>query len=753
MNTFADKTRNNEKAPAAMSGSRGLSQNTAKEFEDNRPETEVQQQFKKNASPAPVQASRSNENSPLQLYLKIGPRMVTPEEIDFVVERIIEEALKIESIYAGSEKKEKEDYQNPTLLAYRKGITSLLLDNRKMIREIVTEWVEASPGGLISPAKESLKEAFTQQRGGKARWKEFGNFLDLTLAVGYEMHPETIENLEFEKKLGMQIAQNPAINDRLNSVRLKLMLWIKQKYEEDKSWFVNFKSKFKIGGSYNLGHLKGVTRDFDTILETEHLEFTDNIEIIHDLMELTSDKGAGSLLQGLGGKKLAPPVKKDVYDQLAITPEGELFESRPMRPKTDQGSGGASWKAARHYDLKLFDLEFQEFQEKKKQESPFEFELKELSELNEKEEDVKPKEKELKERYTEKREEKMSKATNYERKKPVTLIEKMRDSFLIAMEWKSKPNTSEKPTLNTRSKGRHNVGTRDEFDPVTITARRHNVPIEAGRSMTTARMLELCNQVLQESDELEMQTKGMSELDAVAQSIFAYWASVYNQALTPIHTYHEVMDVARKYGVDYLPFHYKILNDDMTTNDYRPMDRGMKLGKKKDLVLEELRERPYRPTEAQVLRLAERGQEVRWITPDGDCFFNAARASGLPIGATNTVREQLANFLLLNRLNYVGYIHGGLSVEEVAAQIKKPGSFFNLGGDLTPRLLSDFTGKGITIINEDGSVTDINGGSGMFVVLRVTNPLPHFHTYRDKSKGESDTGEVEMTDFTPFKEK
>ncbi|EPX61861.1 hypothetical protein D187_010480 [Cystobacter fuscus DSM 2262] len=92
------------------------------------------------------------------------------------------------------------------------------------------------------------------------------------------------------------------------------------------------------------------------------------------------------------------------------------------------------------------------------------------------------------------------------------------------------------------------VSTRDPENPLTETADMHFMPVWAGNSQTTARMLDFA------------QWLGASpqELEAMAWCIFAYWRVSYDKSATPYHTFHEVMDVAHNYGVQYEPFIYAI---------------------------------------------------------------------------------------------------------------------------------------------------------------------------------------------------
>jgi hypothetical protein len=678
----------------------------------------------------------------VQRTLKVGPNTINEEHVDFAVDQVARAAHQILDIYKNVE---KGSARSPTWVAYEKGIPKLLIENQKEVKEIIVKWVTSSGGGAVVPVVESLKEAVTRERSGKVYWKEFGDFLEMALAVGYELDPDIVSNRAFEAQLGKEIEQNPAINERLNSMRIALMNWVIKAYQKDKTTLETFKVKFKLGGSYNLGNLRGVKRNFDDILAAENLSFTDNIEILHDLMELTSDPGAGSILQHLNAKVLTKPLDESAYTQIGATEDGIPYEMVPMMSESDHGPGGGAWRTAKYYTVKMFEMEFERF--KKTLQKP-EIELQEMGTLPDQ-----TREEKLIARYDMKRALKMEKAVTHEKKEATTALGKLRDKILFALELKQKPRTAVDPTLHKSSKGRHNVGTRDEFDPVTVVARRYNVPIEAGRSMTAARLLQLCRQVLQDSEDRELQEKGKTELDAVANAIFAYWAAQYNQALTPIHTYHEVMDVARTFGVEYKPFHYRILNKKMDTVEQRPMNLELATkggdGKLSGIERKEIREQPYRISHIQRHLLQTRNQEFQWIEPNGDCLFNALAHTGVKIPDISEKRGELAIYLEQNVSRYAPFL-GNTPVKVVSEQIRTPGSYYNLGGDLTPILIAYSMNIGITIINEDGSKIDINGGSGKHVILRVTNPLPHYHTYRQVRDSSTASDEMELTEWSPF---
>lgn len=89
--------------------------------------------------------------------------------------------------------------------------------------------------------------------------------------------------------------------------------------------------------------------------------------------------------------------------------------------------------------------------------------------------------------------------------------------------------------------------TRDERAPSTLFARQKGMPIWAGQSMTTVRMMKLA------------QWAGANNYEnaALALSIFAYWRKDYDHTADfAYHTLFEVMDVAKNFGVQ-----YKMLNN------------------------------------------------------------------------------------------------------------------------------------------------------------------------------------------------
>lgn len=86
------------------------------------------------------------------------------------------------------------------------------------------------------------------------------------------------------------------------------------------------------------------------------------------------------------------------------------------------------------------------------------------------------------------------------------------------------------------------TASRDEDAPSTKLARRLNLPIWAGQSMTTVRMLNMA----------QWAGGRTTEFNALSQAIFAFWRLEYNHTSDfAYHTLHEVMDMAKNFGVTY----------------------------------------------------------------------------------------------------------------------------------------------------------------------------------------------------------
>ncbi len=103
--------------------------------------------------------------------------------------------------------------------------------------------------------------------------------------------------------------------------------------------------------------------------------------------------------------------------------------------------------------------------------------------------------------------------------------------------------TDSKPMNNNVNRGKGLThGTRDENAPNTIEARKRNLPVWAGQSMTTARMLKLSQWAANSPEQQE----------SFALGIAAFWRMDYNHTANfAYHTIYEVMDVASNYGVTY----------------------------------------------------------------------------------------------------------------------------------------------------------------------------------------------------------
>lgn len=79
-----------------------------------------------------------------------------------------------------------------------------------------------------------------------------------------------------------------------------------------------------------------------------------------------------------------------------------------------------------------------------------------------------------------------------------------------------------------------------------MAARVQGMPIWAGPSFTTGRMMRMA----------EWAGAPAAELEAIAWAIFAFWNQCYPTSSTWVHRFHEVMDMAANWNVPFTPFSY-----------------------------------------------------------------------------------------------------------------------------------------------------------------------------------------------------
>jgi hypothetical protein len=79
-----------------------------------------------------------------------------------------------------------------------------------------------------------------------------------------------------------------------------------------------------------------------------------------------------------------------------------------------------------------------------------------------------------------------------------------------------------------------------------MAARVQGMPMWAGPSFTTARLMHMA----------QLAAAPPEELEAMAWGIFGFWNQCYPTSSTWIHRFHEVMDMAANWGVPYEPFAY-----------------------------------------------------------------------------------------------------------------------------------------------------------------------------------------------------
>jgi hypothetical protein len=102
------------------------------------------------------------------------------------------------------------------------------------------------------------------------------------------------------------------------------------------------------------------------------------------------------------------------------------------------------------------------------------------------------------------------------------------------------------------------LGSRDctlkEKNDIVVAARDHNMPLEFGPSFTTGRTLQACFELCRSQGK-----DAKAFMTCIAWGLFAFWNQDYEKKYSRGHRWHEVMDMALNYGVDYEPYSYPAL--------------------------------------------------------------------------------------------------------------------------------------------------------------------------------------------------
>lgn|GEM_PF-4085192 len=493
-------------------------------------------------------------------------RLLTMDDYDEVQAQVMAFLLEL------PDKATPEDGVSPKNVAAWKGLKEHALKNEGQIARTLARWIGAHTTAVAS----------TTGVDERAEWKEFESIEELALALAHETHPQYQKNLAFEGQLADLVNNDDWVRAQLESLREK----VDQFMGTEVSYFRQLVEPLerRLVGSYSWQ--KTVTSLFSVFKDTDKREptgaisenkqvITEQITFLHDLMERWSSSGAGSMAAKLHETIGVVPVLPDAPDK--------AFETTMLDEDRSEFTGSKP-PSVRHYratkkvdqeerDEVLLDLTItRAIRAAEKSLAALDRigrlrkEVTDASTPDQKE-DLEREIAELESRIEARKArlafEGLGQLSFNDNQTPQTTVEgraeegqKLPPYGMIASYLKTQQQERAKDKLkrvtvgnidkSSKAKGRRNVGTRLENNPDTLLARLMSAPITAGRSMTTARMLQLVEKV-GGSDE---------EKTAAAYALFAFWARTYNQGLTPVHTFHETLDVAQNFGVPYKAFHY-----------------------------------------------------------------------------------------------------------------------------------------------------------------------------------------------------
>ncbi|MES2441542.1 MAG: hypothetical protein V4574_01820 [Pseudomonadota bacterium] len=478
------------------------------------------------------------------------------------------------------------DRLTPERVSQVKGLAAHMQLNKAKIEAKLLQWVQ-SPGELQSTMIGTSAEA---------QWRHYDNVYELGLALAHETLPATEENAEREGHVADTVNQSRWIEARLREV-----LQLAKAHQSSMSLgrFVLDKFESFTTGSYNhadwVGKPGTVVKSMMGSQSTGE-KITEYIKELHDMMERWSSSQAGSLAAKLhetvGISTILENPRNEAMEATVVDYErsdiGEAEHEphvalkRDTRLNTEEDAMRAENEIARRRWKKMesqnmwdrqvtgfFKSEQQLLKTRDKRTEKLMSKYSTIADHDDtdlrgkpqhhKERVIDPEEPGVRNRGKGKEEaepeleEPKIKIDTHSSIPEKNMLAKMAEEHFRKKREESdnaKRKQAEVGKINktSKAKGRKNVGTRDEMDPDTLLSRLFSAPVWAGRSMTTARMMQM----------VEMLGGGAAHKTAVAHALFAYWKRTYNKGLTPIHTFHETMDVAHNFGVPYEPFHYPV---------------------------------------------------------------------------------------------------------------------------------------------------------------------------------------------------
>ena len=531
----------------------------------------------------PLAAGPSSAAGPIQRYVTLGrektkwfhvfsgdsmKKLLTMEDYPKVYLAVVE--------YLGSIPAQAEPAfgLSPQNVAIWKGIHRYGREDYDRIAALLKDWI----GSHIAPI------ASTTGLDDQANWKEFDNVEELALALAHEAHPEYRQNIAYEGMLAGAVNESPWIDAQMQSVLRKVndymateastYRWLVDPLE--RTLFGSYNWAGRVTSLFSLFKSTASTASTSSLISDTRASITDSIIFLHDLMERWSNSGAGSMAgkihEMIGVADVLPSAQDNAFESTILDEDSSDFAD-PSGPRI---ATMRSTKVVSKEDREevLFDIAIKRAiraAEKSMEDinsiSAIKVELldKDLKEAAREKFTARLQvlEAKIESRKARTASEGFGQLSFNDNKTPSATVDAraqkgkdLPEHTLLAKVLKAKQAERAKEKLarvkegqvdkSSKAKGRRNVGTRLEDNPDSLLARLFSAPITAGRSMTTARIMQL------------VETVGgtTQEKTAVAFALFAYWARTYNKGLTPVHTFHETMDVARNFGVPYKPFHY-----------------------------------------------------------------------------------------------------------------------------------------------------------------------------------------------------
>ncbi len=145
----------------------------------------------------------------------------------------------------------------------------------------------------------------------------------------------------------------------------------------------------------------------------------------------------------------------------------------------------------------------------------------------------------------------------------------------------------------------------------------------------------------------------------------------------------------------------------------------------------------YQLSAPQAAALVQRNRQEVPVAPDGDCLFASLIAMGVQASdgtaflTVQALRNHVATVIRTNQVLRLRLLAAHIEPLTLATRVATPRYWFGEAGDLMPELIAVTLGIRLSILNSNGTPTNVGAGGTQYLLIRFNPPGgEHYHGTR-----------------------